>query len=99
MSPRYASEHEWVVHAITGFLSAYYMEDARFRGLRRFQEPETGVHVWQCEAPGAKFMARLLKRLQADVPLFHLQDVALPGLDFTRMLIDAPNTVEGKRDS
>lgn len=72
VSFRYAQEHEWVMQAITGFLSAYFMEDAGFRLKRHLHEFETGMDVWICEAPGEKFMRRLLKRLQVDLPPFEL---------------------------
>ncbi len=74
VSARYAQEHEWVVQAMTGFLSAYFMEDAGFRLKRHLHEPETGTYVWICEAPGEKFMRRLLRRVQADVPAFQVRD-------------------------
>jgi len=68
VSHRYAQEHGWVVNAITGFLSAYYMEDPRFRVTRRFQELETGVHIWVCEIEGTMSIQRMVKRLQLDIP-------------------------------
>ena len=68
VSHRYAQEHGWVVNAITGFLSAYYMEDPRFRVTRRFQELETGVHVWVCEIEATMSIERMVKRLQLDIP-------------------------------
>ncbi len=74
VSFRYAREHEWVIQAITGFLSAYFMEDAGFRLKRHVHELETGMDVWICEAPGDKFMRRLLRRLQVDIPPFELRD-------------------------
>ena len=81
VSYRYAKEHAWVVHAITGFLSAYYMEDIRFRMKRHVHELETGLYIWSSEAPSEKFMRRLLKRLQQDIPPFTLQEpqVQIPG--------------------
>ena len=74
VSFRYVQEHGWVVHAITGFLSAYFMEDPRFRMKRHLHELEPGLYVWICEAPGEKFMRRLLKRLQVDIPPFKLYE-------------------------
>lgn len=68
VSHRYTQEHGWVVNAITGFLSAYYMEDPRFRVTRRFQELETGVHIWVCEVDGTMSIQRMVKRLQLDIP-------------------------------
>lgn len=60
--------HAWIINAITGWLSAYYMEDPRFRVSRRYDELETGMHVWVCELEEGMSMRRLLKRLQADIP-------------------------------
>ena len=74
VSFRYVQEHDWVVHAITGFLSAYFMEDPRFRMKRHFHELETGMYVWICEAPGERFVRSLLKRLQVDIPPFKLYE-------------------------
>lgn len=68
---RYAKEHPWVVHAITGFLSAYFMEHPGFRVQRHVDELESGAHVWLCETPATMKMAALLRRLQADIPPFH----------------------------
>ncbi|MBX3235794.1 MAG: hypothetical protein KF814_06560 [Nitrospiraceae bacterium] len=68
LSARYAKEHPWVVQAITGFLSAYFMEHPGFRVRRHFDEPDSGMHVWQCEYPASMTVPRLLKRLQADIP-------------------------------
>lgn len=68
LSARYAHEHPWVVQAITGFLSAYFMEHPGFRVRRHFAEPDSGMHVWLCEYPPSMTMPRLLKRLQADIP-------------------------------
>ena len=94
VSFRYAQEHGWVVHAITGFLSAYYMEDIRFRVKRHVHELETGMYVWISEAPSEKFMQRLLKRLQQDVPPFQLRrrEIEKPGT--VRHVIDLPDGFE-----
>ena len=67
-SYRYAQAHPWVVQAITGFLSAYFMEQPSFRVQRHFDELESGMHVWICEIPPAMKMLRLLKRLREDIP-------------------------------
>ena len=90
VSFRYAQEHGWVVHAITGFLSAYYMEDIRFRLKRHVHELETGMYVWISEAPSEKFMERLLKRLQHDVPPFAIQRRETPNQGTVRHVIDLP---------
>lgn len=68
VSYRFAQQHGWVVTAITGFLSAYFMEDARFRYGRQVHELESGVHLWLCEISGPMSVPRLVKRLQADLP-------------------------------
>jgi len=89
VSYRYAQEHDWVVHAITGFLSAYYMEDPRFRVVRRVHELETGMFVWKCEAPSEKFVRKLLRRLGDDVPVFTILD-RVQDEGTLRMVIDVP---------
>lgn len=68
VSHLYVLEHGWVVNAMTGFLSAFYMEDPRFRVSRRYQEQHTGMHVWVCEIEGNFSVHRLIKRLQRDIP-------------------------------
>ena len=95
VSYRYAQEHDWVVHAITGFLSAYYMEDPRFRVVRRVHELETGMFVWICEAPGEKFVRKLLRRLQVDVPEFSILDRVPEGVGSLRIVIDLPELKSG----
>ena len=93
VSYRYAQEHEWVVHAITGFLSAYFMEDPRFRLKRHLHELETGMDVWICEAPGEKFMRRLLRRLQVDIPPFELHQRDSTSTSQVRHIIDSPSSI------
>lgn len=95
VSFRYAQEHGWVVHAITGFLSAYYMEDTRFRVKRHVHELETGISVWMCEAPSEKFMQRLLRRLQQDVPPFKLQRREMVNNETVRHVIDVLDEAKG----
>jgi len=92
VSRRYVQEHGWVINAITGFLSAYYMEDPRFRVTRRFQELETGVHVWVCEAEGTMSIQGMVKRLQLDIPpaKIHHSEVSTSGL--RRYTIDLVET-------
>lgn len=68
VSARYVTEHPWVVPAITGFFSAYFMEIPGFRVLRRHEKPEAGVVVWSCEAPAVMSVANLIRRLQVDIP-------------------------------
>lgn len=68
VSARFASRNPWVVQAITGFLSAYFMEYPGFRVQRQAHELESGMHVWRCEVPVAMKIPRLLKRLQQDLP-------------------------------
>ncbi len=91
MSYRYTQEHDWVVHAVTGFLSAYFMEDPRFRMKRHRNELETGMYVWICEAPSEKFMRRLLRRLQDDIPPFELHRRDPTPETSTRQVIDLPS--------
>lgn len=94
VSFRYVQEHDWVVHAITGFLSAYFMEDPRFRMKRHLHELETGMYVWICEAPGEKFVRRLLKRLQVDIPPFELYERVAITEGPVRRVIDLPSVSE-----
>ncbi len=68
VSARFAQAHGWVVNAITGFLSAYYMEDARFHFRKRYQDAESGAHVWVCEIDDGMPITRLVKRLLVDLP-------------------------------
>ena len=68
LSYRYIQEHPWVVTAVNGFLSAYFMEQPSFRVQRHFDELESGMHVWICDVPSTMKMTTLLRRLQADIP-------------------------------
>lgn len=70
VSYRYAKDHPWVVQALTGFLSAYFMEQPGFRVRRQFEDLASGAHVWLCETPASMKMPVLLRRLQADIPPF-----------------------------
>jgi hypothetical protein len=65
---RYIKAHPWTVQAITGFLSAYFMEKPGFAVQRHFDDLESGMHVWLCEIPANMKMPSLLRRLQADIP-------------------------------
>ncbi|MFM8552597.1 MAG: hypothetical protein ACKOCD_09895 [Nitrospiraceae bacterium] len=91
VSYRFAQQHGWVVTAITGFLSAYFMEDARFRYSRHVQDLESGVHLWLCEVVGAMPVPRLVKRLQTDLP--PSQMLVQPSSDGApaRYLLDLPD--------
>src|SRR2546428_13191238 len=66
-SYRYVKEHPWVVQAMTGFLSAYFMEKPEFRVQQHFVELESGMNVWVCEIPPNMKVLAILKRLQADI--------------------------------
>lgn len=68
LSYRYIKDHPWVVTAVNGFLSAYFMEQPSFRVQRHFDELESGMHVWICNVPSTMKMTTLLRRLQADIP-------------------------------
>lgn len=68
LSYRYIKDHPWVVTAVNGFLSAYFMEQPSFRVQRHFDEFESGMHVWICDVPSTMKMTTLLRRLQADLP-------------------------------
>ena len=88
LSYRYAQAHGWVVHAVTGWLSAYYMEDPRFRVSRSYDELETGTHVWVCELEGSVSIKWVLRRLQTDIPTFQVHERSGPAEDVVRHLID-----------
>jgi hypothetical protein len=90
VSPQYANEHGWVVHALSGWLSAYYMEDPRFRVLRRFHELETGIEVWVCEHEGDRLMKRLIARLRTDFPPYQIHERTAPSGAGVRYLLDLP---------
>ncbi|ULA63315.1 MAG: hypothetical protein LZF86_110010 [Nitrospira sp.] len=68
VTPQYSQANPWVIQAISGFLSAYFMEHPGFRVLRQTDEAASGMHVWTCEIPASLKVPRLLKRLQADIP-------------------------------
>ena len=68
LSYRYVKEHPWVVQAVTGFLSAYFMEHPGFRVQRHVEELESGMHLWLCDVPATMKVRNLLRRLQADIP-------------------------------
>lgn len=88
VSARFAREHGWVVNAVTGWLSAYFMEDPRFRLNRRYEELETGTYVWVCEITGDLSMTRLIKRLLKDLPPGRVQERGIVGPGSIRYLID-----------
>lgn len=68
LSYRYIKAHPWVVQAVTGFLSAYFMEHPGFRVQRHMEELESGMHVWICDVPAGMKVPSLIRRLQADIP-------------------------------
>jgi|SRR5689334_14371554 hypothetical protein len=90
MSYRYAKQHGWVVQAVNGFLSAYFMEEPGFRVQRHFEELESGMHVWLCEVPSPSTMTRLLRRLKADVPPFRSTEQH-DAADRSQYVIDSPD--------
>src|SRR5512146_807112 len=92
LSYRYVKQHPWVVTALNGFLSAYFMEQPSFRVQRHFDELESGMHVWLCEVPGTMKIERLLRRMRADIPAF--QQTATPSSANTcaQYLIDCPGS-------
>lgn len=95
ISYRYATAHPWVVQAIGGFLSAYFMEHPGFRVQRHIEELESGAHLWVCEAPHTMKILRLLKRLQEDIPPCHTQQIATDSSARPRYLIDCPGELDG----
>lgn len=96
LSYRYIKEHPWVMTAVNGFLSAYFMEQPSFRVQRHFDELESGMHVWLCEVPAVMKMAHLLRRLKADIPAFHLTITASTTESHPQYLIDCPDPATQK---
>ena len=90
ISYRYATAHPWVVQAIGGFLSAYFMEHPGFRVQRHMEELESGSHLWVCEVPPSMKVLRLLRRLKEDIPPCHAQQIATDLPARPRYLIDCP---------
>lgn len=90
ISYRYASAHPWVVQAIGGFLSAYFMEHPGFRVQRHMEELESGMHLWICEVPQGMKVLRLLKRLKEDIPPCYAQQITTDPSALPRYLIDCP---------
>jgi hypothetical protein len=90
ISYRYATTHPWVVQAIGGFLSAYFMEHPGFRVQRYMEELESGTHLWVCEVPPSMKVLRLLKRLKEDIPPCDTQQIATDLPARPRYLIDCP---------
>lgn len=90
LSYRYIKEHPWVVTAVNGFLSAYFMDQPSFRVQRHFDELESGMHVWICEVPITMKMTTLLRRLQADIPPCQYSQTTAVHTDRPQYLIDSP---------
>jgi hypothetical protein len=94
ISYRYVKEHPWVVQAVGGFLSAYFMEQPSFRVQRHFEELESGMHVWVCEVPPTMKMHHLLRRLQADIPPFRRTEITSGPASVSQYLIDCTTNTE-----
>jgi hypothetical protein len=90
ISYRYAAANPWVVQAIGGFLSAYFMEHPGFRVQRHIEELESGTHLWVCEVPLTMKFPRLLKRLKEDIPPCHAKEIATDLPARPHFLIDSP---------
>ncbi|MEK9139879.1 MAG: hypothetical protein AAB308_02390 [Nitrospirota bacterium] len=89
LSYRYITEHPWVVTAVNGFLSAYFMEQPSFRVQRHFDELESGMHVWICEVPSTMKMTTLLRRLQADIPPCRYSQTTTEPTDRLQYVVDS----------
>ena len=89
LSYRYIKDHPWVVTAVNGFLSAYFMEQPSFRVQRHFDELESGMHVWICEVPSTMKMTTLLRRLQADIPPCRYSQASVLPTDRLQYVVDA----------
>ncbi|MCP9464655.1 MAG: hypothetical protein NNA25_07650 [Nitrospira sp.] len=92
ISDRYRRQHPWVVTAVNGFLSAYFIEQPGFRVLRHCEGLESGMPVWRCEVPATMKMSALLHRLQADLPPFRWSSTSGEGVPRTwsSYVIDLP---------
>ncbi len=91
-SYRYVQAHPWVVHAITGFLSAYFMEHPGFRVQRHGDDLESGMHVWICDIPPAMKVLRLLGRLSDDIPPCRVRQMEPVPPAPPQFLIDCPDS-------
>ncbi|CUS34673.1 hypothetical protein [Candidatus Nitrospira nitrificans] len=89
VSYRYIKDHPWVVTAVNGFLSAYFMEQPGFRVQRHFDELESGMHVWICDVPSAMKVTTLLRRLQADIPPCRYSQTAGTPTDRPQYVVDS----------
>jgi hypothetical protein len=87
---RYIKAHPWTVQAISGFLSAYFMEKPGFSVRRHFDELESGMHVWQCDIPPNMKISVLLRRLQADIPPCRHIQPATEQPAIAQYVIDSP---------
>ena len=93
---RYAKEHPWVVQAVTGFLSAYFMAKPGFRVQRHFDELESGMHVWICDIPSNMKVLFLLKRLQEDIPPCRYAQTATEPPARPQYVIDSPQPADSR---
>lgn len=89
LSYRYIKDHPWVVTAVNGFLSAYFMEQPSFRVQRHYDEMESGMHVWICDVPNTMKMTTLLRRLRADIPPCRYSQVTTAPPGFPQYVIDS----------
>jgi hypothetical protein len=90
MTYRYVQAHPWVVQAMTGFLSAYFMETPGFRLQRHFEELESGMHVWLCDAPSTMKIPVLLRRLKEDIPPCRYDQIAGEYSSMPQYVIESP---------
>jgi hypothetical protein len=92
LSYRYVKEHPWMVQAMTGFLSAYFMENPEFRVQRHFEELQSGMHVWVCDIPSNMTVRSLLKRLQPDIPPCRYTEIETASPARPQYVLDCPET-------
>ena len=92
LSYRYVTAHPWVVQAMGGFLSAYFMEQPGFCVQQHIEELESGMHVWVCGIPSTMKVPRLLKRLKEDIPPCAYAQIATDPPTRPRYVIDCPET-------
>ena len=91
VSERYLTEHPWVVQGITGFFSAYFMENPGFQVLKHFTESETGIHVWVCDIPPDMKIRMLLRRLKEDIPPSRYHQIETEATARPQYFIDSPD--------
>ena len=89
LSYRYIKEQPWVVTAVNGFLSAYFMEQPSFRVQRHFDDLESRLHARTTQEPTPMNNTTLLRRLQADIPPCRYSQASVAPTDRLQYVVDA----------